>query len=229
MVDCVQGLNFLINKETFVSNALDSSGSLDELETDFKAELSSYITKYQSFSENFDKMNRLEMDKSKMEIENINKRLMSIIEQLYSKIIKLGGEKKTQGLKKFPELLKNYENTNSKYNALVLDKKSETFDAFEKDLRLRQRSMEISYKTWNILAASLVVVIICLYMFGLNTPAPIQIIGTLVVTIIGFQFLAMIWIFLIRYCQTSSTKGVFCQIIGLLDRFFKGFAKYPFL
>ena len=84
----------------------------------------------------------------------------------------------------------------------------------------------IRYIIWSSLAIITFVSAIVWLIYNVEFPMPVKIGigGTTVIVALGF--LSAIWAVAIKYCQTSEKKGIFCALVFILDRFFKGILKF---
>ena len=219
MIDILQGLNFVNYKENYKN--LQVSKNIKELEKSFSEHLKEFKEKYNLLKQNYSTLSEEEQLRSEREIKNVNKKLMEIIDVLYSKIIALKLDKKNDagGLKKTSHLLNEYNNIYKKYDFLKNDKKMITLNALENDFKIKKNLKQIRYIIWLTLASILFVSVIFRFVlnieFGIISKMVLFVVGSLV----GITFINMLWNALVKYCKNSIKKNnTLCSIVAILEK-----------
>ena len=204
-----------------------SKTDIQVLEQKFAANLRKYKNLYTSLAEGYNQTNEKEKEEIKAAIAIINQKLLDITENLYNKIIGLNEDTPEPSQKKnISKMVKDYNNVNTKIEELTDPLKTATFDAFEEDFKLKAEMERIRYIIWGSLAIITFVSAIIWLIYNVEFPMPVKIgIGS-TTAIVALGFLSAIWAVAIKYCQTSEKKGIFCALVFLLDRFFKGILKF---
>ena len=213
-----------------LKNDIDGGSSktdIQVLEQKFEANLGKYKGLYTSLAQGYNQTNDQEKEQIHTAIAKINKRLLGITEELYNKIVGITEDTPEPKQKKnITNMVKEYEDVNTKIDELTDATKTATFDAFEEDFKLKAEMERIRYIIWSSLAIITFVSAIVWLIYNVDFPMPVKIGigGTTMIVALGF--LSAIWAVAIKYCQTSEKKGIFCALVFLLDKFFKGLLKF---
>jgi len=218
MVEILQGKNYLKLKESFVNDVQDFEKRFDD-------ELNEYVILYKQLAQG--NMNEMQKDEIKLKIAAVNKRMKTIMGEMYTQILKEKKDKRK--IKKFqnmPVILKKYEKIDNLYKDLNSKQKVATYDAIEEDFQLKAEMLRIRYIIWASLAVITFVSSIVWLVTSIEFPVPIKagIIG--IAALVGLGFITAIWAVALKYCQQATKKGIICSLINILNKFFKGMVDF---